>query len=111
MSEPTIEQLMDLLQNSFIPLSAGDMTASILFQLTGDQGGDWTAEIKDQACIVEKRLCEQPDLTLQAEAKDIIDLFMGRMDPLKAFFSGKLKIQGDQKLAFQLATFFKIPGD
>ncbi len=109
MNEPTINQLMDLLEVSFIPEAAGDIRAEVLFRLTGEQGGDWTAHIVNKTCKVENQTSLHPDLKLEASAKDIIDLFMGRLDPMRAFFSGRLKMQGDQKLAFQLATFFKIP--
>lgn len=109
MNEPTIIELMDLLEESFIPEAAGDTRAIVLFHLTGEQGGDWTAHIQEQTCKVENQVYPKPDLKLEASANDIIDLFMGRLDPMRAFFSGKLKMQGDQKLAFKLATFFRMP--
>lgn len=110
MNEPTIEQLMKLLEESFVPEAAGDTRAVVLFHLTGEEGGEWTVRIADQQCIVEKGTDIQPDLRLDASAQDIIDLFMGRLNPMKAFFSGRLKMQGDQRLAFQLASFFRLPG-
>jgi putative sterol carrier protein len=109
MNEPTISDLMDLLEESFIPEAAGETQAVIAFRLSGEQGGDWTARIENKKCIVEEMVAENPDLKLEASAKDIIDLFMGRLDPIRAFFSGRLKLQGDQRLAFQLASFFRMP--
>jgi putative sterol carrier protein len=109
MNEPTISDLMELLEQSFIPEVAGDTQAVIVFRLTGEQGGDWTARIQNKQCRVEEMVANDPDLKLEASAKDIIDLFMGRLDPIRAFFSGRLKLQGDQRLAFQLASFFRMP--
>jgi putative sterol carrier protein len=109
MTEPTIIELMDLLQKSFVPHAAGDTRALVFFHLTGDQGGDWIARIENKECKVEQNTPSYFDLKLDANAQDIIDLFMGRLEPMRAFFSGRLKMQGDQRLAFQLASFFKIP--
>jgi len=109
LNEPTIPELMDLLEQSFIPEAAGDTQAVVLFHLLGEQGGDWTARIENQTCKVENRADENPDLMLEAGANDIIDLFMDRLDPMRAFFTGRLKMHGDQRIAFRLASFFRVP--
>lgn len=109
MAEPTIEDLMFLLEESFLPERAGGTRADVLLHLTGDKGGDWTVHIAERTCRVQKGEAGQPDLTLEASAQDILDLFMGRLDPLRAFFAGRLKLKGDQSLAYRLTSFFKIP--
>lgn len=109
MAEPTIEELMNLLEDSFLPEKAGSTRADVFMHLTGEKGSDWTVRIAERTCRVQKEKAEKPDLTLEASAQDILDLFMGRLDPLRAFFSGRLKLKGDQGLAFRLTSFFKIP--
>ena len=37
-------------------------------------------------------------------ADDLVDLMLGKLNPQKAFFSGKLKIQGDMTLAMKLQS-------
>ena len=40
MAEPTIEELMNLLEDSFLPEKAGSTSADVFLHLTGDKGGD-----------------------------------------------------------------------
>ena len=49
---------------------AGDMNAAILFDLTGEGGGQWTANIADGTCAVEQGAVDNPTATLRMDADD-----------------------------------------
>ena len=47
------------------------------------------------------------DVTLNMADADLLDLMMGKLNPQKAFFQGKLKIQGNMGMAMKLQEFQK----
>lgn len=50
---------------------------------------------------------EKPDVTFTVNDEDIRDLLTGKLNPQKAFFQGKLKIQGNMGLALKLTELQK----
>jgi putative sterol carrier protein len=106
----TPDQLfLEELPKAFQPDKAGSTNATIQFDLSGDQGGQWNVKIADGTVASSKGEAESPDLTLLAEANDCVRIFTGQMDPTAAFMSGKLKIKGNMGLALKLQTIFKRP--
>jgi putative sterol carrier protein len=49
---------------------------------------------------------EHPDLTVTVSDDDLLQLFGGRLDPMMAFMSGRLRVGGDVELAQRLVGFF-----
>lgn len=48
----------------------------------------------------------EPDLTVTISDADLVELFHGRLNPMMAFMSGRLKVGGDIALAQRLVGFF-----
>jgi len=55
---------------------------------------------------VEQGLVDNPDLTLRADGGDYVDVITGKINPMSALMSGKLKLDGDLGLAMKLINFF-----
>ncbi|XP_077372932.1 stomatin-like protein 1 [Festucalex cinctus] len=53
-------------------------------------------------------LCRQPDVTLTMCDEDLLAMFEGRLQPLAAYSSGRLQIQGDIKTAMRLEELIKL---
>lgn len=49
---------------------------------------------------------EKPDATFTVSAKDWLAIAEGKLDSMKAFMTGKLKVTGDMTLALKVPQFF-----
>lgn len=108
MSELTVEQLVLNHEKAFMPEKAAGVEAVVQYHLTGDEGGDWVITIAEGKCSVEAGTTENPTMTLTADAREFGDILLGKIDGMKAFMEGKLKLAGDLNLAMKLTSFFKM---
>ena len=105
-SDPTIEQIISAMPDRFNPDAAGDLNAVIQFVLTGDNGGDYFATIKDRNCTLSSGRHPKPTLTLKMSTATYIDMVMGRETGQNAFFKRKLTYTGPINLVVKMHTFF-----
>lgn len=109
MTEYNLQALMQQAVDAFQPENAAGIDARIQFHITGDQGGDWVANIQNQKLVVEPGVTPNPNLSLSADTQDIFNLVGGRMNPMQAFMQGKVQVKGDMSLAMRLMSCFKRP--
>ena len=105
----TPDQVFEQMPTFFQADRAGNTNATILFDLSGDQGGQWWIKIADGQATSGKGTVENPNLTLLADARDWIRIALGQVDPTAAFMQGKLKIKGDMGLAIKFQSLFRRP--
>ena len=86
--------------------AAGDMKAVYFFDVTGEGGGSYAITVANRQCTVEKAKPEKPDLTITIAAPDMMAITTGELDPMAAFMTGKLKIDGDISLAMKMGDLF-----
>ena len=65
------------------------------YHISGPGGGDWIVAVKEEACKIEAGTSDKPTCTLKIGDSDFIDLVQGKLNPMQAYTSGKLKIEGD----------------
>lgn len=87
------------------PDLAGKIGASFQFNLTGEQSSSWVIDLKNGA---EVRRGELPgaDCTVTMSDADFVALATGKLNPMAAFSSGKLKLQGNPMTAMKLQSLF-----
>lgn len=90
----------------FLPEKAGDINATILFDLSGDNGGVFWIKIADGAATTGAGAVSDPAMTVKASADDWLAVATGQMNAMQAFMTGKLKVLGDMGLAMKLQTIF-----
>ena len=103
MEVSTPKEFMDnVLPEKFEPEKAADLSAVVLFKISGDNGGEWVITIKDQKLEITDGTVDNPDMTLIMKDKDYVAMVNGKLSGQKAFMSGKLKFKGDMNLGMKL---------
>lgn len=97
-----IAQLFDVMVTNFDANKAEDVNATIQFDLTGDNGGQYWLKIANGSAESGSGQAESPNMTLKAAADDWLAVTKGELNPMQAFMSGRLKVQGDMSLALKL---------
>lgn len=110
MTENSIQTLMEKVVRAFQPEKAAGVDVQVQFHLAGSQGGDWVATIRDQRLSVEPGTISDPTLEFSADTQDVLDVYMGKLDPVQAYMQGKVLFKGDMGLVMRLVGIFQRPG-
>lgn len=110
MAEYTVKELVFNHEKAFLPEKAPGLEAIIQYHLTGDEGGDFIIQIRDDKCSVSEGVAEDPVMTMTSDGIYFRDVLLGKEDGMKGFMEGKLQLAGDLNLAMKLTSFFKMGG-
>lgn len=86
---------------------AGDMNGNVVFDLAGDNGGQWTVQIDSGTCSVAEGAIANPTATVHMGADDYVAMMTGNLNPMMAFMSGKVKVEGDLNIVMKLQQVFE----
>ncbi len=94
-------------------LAAG-ADAAIRWHITGraDGGEDvFQLEIADgHGRVIRGEGNREPRLTVTVDGADFVRIATGSADPMRAYFTGRLRLAGDIMAAAKLVSMFRIPG-
>lgn len=93
---------------NLITEKAGTMNASVAFDLSGENGGQWTVQIANGACTVDEGIADGADATISMAGSDYVDMMTGKLNPMMAFMGGKVKVSGDLNTVMKFQTLFKM---
>jgi putative sterol carrier protein len=102
----TVAELFEKMPGQFQADKAGDMNAVILFDLSGEGGGQWSVSIADGKCDVTQGAADSPKSTVRMDAGDYHDMITGKLNPMMAFMSGKVKVEGDLNTVMKFQQIF-----
>jgi putative sterol carrier protein len=102
----SVQEFFSDLGSRFKPDKAAGLNAVYQFDITGDAGGQWHADIADGTCTVSAGEAPNPSITITAGDDDWLSIVSGRLNPQMAFMQGKLKVKGDMGLAMRLQSIF-----
>jgi putative sterol carrier protein len=101
------QEVFDAMPAHFLPDQAGDLRATIQFDLSGDGGGQWHAIIADRKIDVHTgQPATAPSLTLTTSAQDYLAIINGDLKPMAAFMQGKIRVKGDMPLLLKMQGLF-----
>lgn len=102
----TVAETFEIMRTLFNPAAAADMDKTLQWNINGDETGKWAFKIANQTCELIPGGVEKPDLTLMMSDKDWLAIAEGKLDPMNAFMTGKVKPAGDIMLAMRLPQIF-----
>jgi len=91
---------------SFKREAAGDLEATIQFDVTGKQPGRWYYQIKDGYCAFKEGKLDHPTLTIHTPSEVWLAISKGELDGAKAFMEKKYTAKGDLNLLMRFQSLF-----
>ena len=104
--DSTPQQVFDAMRGSFQPTKAKGVHARYQWDLSGPNGGEWWIEVNDGTYKMGKGKIANPNVTFVARDKDWVAVSNGHLSGTWAYFTGRLKIRGDQGVARKLGEMF-----
>jgi len=92
----------------FNAAAAAGKEVTFQFNISGPAGGDWFVAVKDGTCSVTTGKGDNPTTTIGMADADFVDLITGKLDGMKAFSAGKLKVGGDMMKSQLIGKLFKF---
>ncbi len=84
------------------PGSVAGMKCVYQFKVTGDDGGEYYADLTGDTPVVAAGTKDPANCTITVAAADLLAITTGKLSGQMAFMTGKLKISGDMGLAMKL---------
>ena len=105
----TYEQVVEAFRERFKNTDVSSVVGTLAFQINivGKPEGIFYVEIKDGQIHIEPYEYYDRNAILIASAANLIKLINGKLDPVLAFTTGKLKVDGDIGAALELIKFLK----
>ena len=107
----TVEEIFNRMESLFLAEKAEGVNASVAYKITGEGGGEFTCIVSNLQFTLLRELKADANATVTISAEDWIALNEGRLDPMAAYLSGKLKASGDQNLLMKFPKLFKRPAN
>ncbi len=75
--------------------------------ITGEGGGILSAEIKNDRITVEQRPRPDAVCSITASADTVAAMLAGRLKPMQAMITGRIKTRGDLSAVMRLVSLFR----
>src|SRR5947209_17647152 len=98
----TVAESFEAMPSILNPAAAAGMNKVFQWNITGDEAGKWALQIANGEGKVIPGGVEKPDITFTVSDKDWLAITEGKLDPMNAFMTGKLKVAGDMMLAMKV---------
>ncbi len=104
----SVTDVFDRIGEAFQPEKASGVDVVFQFDIQGPGGGIWHAAVKDNACTSGSGAHPKPTTTIIMSEADFLDMVAGKLNAMKAYTSGKLKIKGDLMKSQLVEKLFKF---
>ena len=104
----SLEEAIEVMQSRFNADAAAGMDAIFQFDISGDAGGQYWMQIKDQEVDVTEGTHDSPTITIVATDENYLAMLNGELAPMTAFMQGKVKVKGNMSFAMKLQSIFGL---
>ncbi|HSH01380.1 MAG TPA: SCP2 sterol-binding domain-containing protein [Anaerolineae bacterium] len=104
----TIEEIFGRMKDNFKAEKASGVNMTIQFDLSGDESGTWNVAVADGDCSVNKGPADDPTATINMTSEDYKAMTTGKLNPMTAFMSGKIKVSGDLASVMKFQEIFPV---
>ena len=103
----TYEELFQKVKDMFSKADVSGIKEHLAFQfnITGEGEGAFYAEVKDGVLSIEPYEYYDRDAIFICSADTLLKIDAGKLDPVFAFTTGKLKVEGSLDKALELQKF------
>lgn len=112
--KPVLEGIFWQMPRQIESERAADVTTVIRWRITGrPDGGVDTYHLKvdhGRGRIVKDLPDHDARLTVTLDGAEFLRLISGNLDPMQAYFTGRIQLTGDIMVAAKLAQLFRMPG-
>lgn len=106
-AETVLDRVFGLMGEHFVPERAGNGGGVVRWDVrTPDGPISYGLTIRDGAAIGERGAPPAPKVTLTLSAPTLLRLCAGRLDGVKGFMTGKIKLSGDMMFGAKLPGWF-----
>ncbi len=106
----TAQDVISGMKTHFDTKAADGVRAVVVYQLAGDHGGVWTIRVKDGMLEVDEGMATGAvDATVSLTTDDFVKIALGEINPMSAFMSGKIKVDGNPFVAQKMQGLFTRP--
>lgn len=104
--ERTVRDLLARLASTFSAERAGDLRATIQFEVPDEKPGLYFLEIGEGRCSAQEGRASTADLTIRTPADVWLKVCAGELDGAAAFMSGQYRVVGNAALLIRFGTLF-----
>lgn len=104
----TIAESFETMVTLFNPNAAAGLNKTFQWNVSGDEAGVYALKVENGTVELVKGGVEKPDVTFNVSDKDWLAIAEGKLDPMNAFMSGRVKLTGDMMLAMRVQNLFPV---
>ncbi len=95
------------LPKTYIVEGAGNLEAVVQVNLTGSIPSEYLVTVKDKKAKIEQGQVDNPTISVTSTLEDLNNIAAGKLDPTKAFMTGKVKVKGNMVVVTQMIGILK----
>jgi putative sterol carrier protein len=103
----SIKEVMDGMPEAFQPDKAAGANATIQFNFTGGEPGNYTVKVADGKCEVSEGTADSPTVAINSPSEVWLKIIRRELDGATAFMSGQFTFTGDMGVLMQMQNWFQ----